>query len=361
MSVPIQDVNVDQITRISSPRELKAAYPVTPASAKTVLEGREAVKAILRRDDPRFLVVVGPCSIHNTDAALEYASRLRSLQDRVGDSLFLLMRVYFEKPRTTVGWKGLISDPRLDGSHDMEEGLRRARKLLAQITDMGVYTTTEFLDPFVPQYTADLVCWAAIGARTTESQTHRQMASGLSMPIGFKNGTDGSLQVAIDAMQAARHPHRFLGLDEDGIISMVQAKGNPWGHIILRGGHKRTNFDPASIADASARLEAAKLPPGVMVDCSHANSEKKWERQEIVWQSLIGQRAEGSPHLIGAMIESNLKEGSQPFPSADGKLEPGVSITDACISWEVTERLLLTGRDRLAAGTPAAAVSTSAT
>ncbi len=347
MAAPIQNINIAEITRLPSPQELKDRSPMAAASEKTVIEGRETVKAILNRTDSRFLVVVGPCSIHDVEGALEYASRLRRIQEQTRDTFFILMRVYFEKPRTTVGWKGFINDPLLDNSCDMETGLVRARQLLLDITGMGIAAATEFLDPIVPQYTADLVSWAAIGARTTESQTHREMASGLSMPIGFKNGTDGGLQVAIDAMQAARHPHSFIGIDQDGSTAIVKAKGNPWGHVVLRGGHKRTNYDPASIEEAATRLRSAQLPEGLMVDCSHANSEKKSERQEIVWQSLIAQRIEGQSALLGAMLESYLKDGNQPFPSPTGKLTPGVSITDACIGWELTERLLLSGSERL--------------
>lgn len=349
VNTPLQDVNISGIVRLPSPQDLKAAFPLSEASLRTVAETRETVKAILQRKDPRFLVVVGPCSIHNAEGALEYARRLRALQKDVEKEFFLLMRVYFEKPRTTIGWKGLISDPFLDGSCDMEAGLRLARKLLSQITEMGMGAATEFLDPIVPQYIADLVSWAAIGARTTESQTHRQMASGLSMPIGFKNGTDGSLQVAVDAMDAARHSHNFLGIDAEGRTATVLTKGNPWGHIILRGGNKRTNYDPKSLAEAATRMQAAGLPATLLVDCSHANSEKKPERQEIVWQSILDQRADGNAALLGAMLESNLEEGRQAFPNPGGAIRPGQSITDSCISWETTEKLLRTGAERLRA------------
>ncbi|SDU17004.1 3-deoxy-D-arabinoheptulosonate-7-phosphate synthase [Verrucomicrobium sp. GAS474] len=358
MVLPIQDLNVASIVRIPSPKEIKARRPLTAAAEKTVIEGREAVKAVLEGRDSRFLVVIGPCSIHDPESAFDYARRLRAVQEATKDVFVILMRVYFEKPRTTIGWKGLINDPHLNGTYDMEAGLVLGREILLKITEMGIPTASEFLDPIVPQYTSDIVSWAAIGARTTESQTHREMASGLSMPIGFKNGTDGSLQVAMDAMQSARHPHSFLGIDQDGCTAVVSAKGNPWGHIILRGGHKRTNFDPESIADAATRLRAAKLPPGLMVDCSHANSEKKFERQETVWNSLIDQKLsaelKGSPDLIGAMVESNINEGNQPFPNPAG-LKPGVSITDACIGWAMTEKILLEGAERLRAAKLAAA------
>jgi 3-deoxy-7-phosphoheptulonate synthase len=262
------------------------------------------------------------------------------------------MRVYFEKPRTTIGWKGLINDPHLDGTYDVEEGLRVARKLLLDINELGIPAATEFLDPIVPQYTADLVSWAAIGARTTESQTHREMASGLSMPVGLKNGTDGSLQIAIDAMLSARHPHHFLGIDDTGAVAVVQTVGNPEGHVVLRGGRARTNFDAASIADAAAQLRKAGLPDGLMVDCSHANSSKQHAKQEEVWLNLISQRVEGSDPLIGVMIESHLLEGNQPIPKNLADLQYGISLTDACLGWDVTERMLRHGAERLRATRP---------
>jgi 3-deoxy-7-phosphoheptulonate synthase len=290
--------------------------------------------------------VVGPCSIHDTKSALEYAKRLAALAPEVADQFVLVMRVYFEKPRTTIGWKGLINDPHLDGSYDVETGLHLARRLLLDVSELGMPSATEFLDPVVPQYIADLVTWAAIGARTTESQTHREMASGLSMPVGFKNGTDGSLQIAFDAMHSARHPHHFLGIDQDGFTSVVRTMGNPDGHVVLRGGRARTNFDAASIADAAAQLKKAGLPDGLMVDCSHANSLKQHAKQEEVWQNLISQRVEGCDPLIGVMLESHLHEGNQ-APAQLSSLKYGVSITDACLSWEVTERMLRHGAERL--------------
>ena len=258
------------------------------------------------------------------------------------------MRVYFEKPRTTVGWKGLIYDPHLNGSDNIQAGLKQARELLLQITEMGLPTATEFLDPVVPQYIADLVSWAAIGARTTESQTHRQMASGLSMPVGFKNGTDGGLQIAIDAMQSAMRPHSFLGIDQDGYTCIVRTTGNPDGHVVLRGGRLNTNFDAESIRIAAESLTKAGLPPTLMVDCSHANSLKQHAKQEEVWRSLIEQRVAGSKPITGVMIESNLAEGSQSIPENLAALRYGVSVTDACLGWEVTERALRWGRDMLA-------------
>ena len=322
---------------------------MTERTNATVVNGRATVQRILRREDPRLLVVLGPCSIHDPRSALDYANRLAALAPDVQDQLFLVMRVYFEKPRTTIGWKGLINDPHLDGTYDVEEGLQVARKLLLDINELGIPAATEFLDPIVPQYTADLVTWAAIGARTTESQTHREMASGLSMPVGFKNGTDGSLQIAIDAMLSARHPHHFLGIDETGAVALVQTMGNPEGHVVLRGGRARTNFDAASIADAATQLRKAGLPDGLMVDCSHANSSKQHAKQEEVWQNLVSQRLEGSDPLIGVMLESHLYEGNQPIPKNLGELKYGISLTDACLGWDVTERMLRHGCERLRA------------
>ena len=335
-----QYVHVVETRRLSPPRVIKSALPITDASAQTVVDGRESVKRILAGEDRRLLVVIGPCSIHDPKSALEYARKLNALRQELGDRLFFIMRVYFEKPRTTIGWKGLINDPHLDGSYDIEAGLKIGRELLLQITALGLPAATEFLDPIVPQYLADLVSWAAIGARTTESQTHREMASGLSMPVGFKNATDGSLQIAIDAMTAARTPHNFLGIDQDGVTSIVITTGNPDGNVVLRGGRKLTNYDPHSIAEASAQLVKAGLPPVLMVDCSHANSGKQHARQEEVWQSVIAQRVAGNHSLIGMMVESHLGEGSQPFPKPVSELRYGVSITDACIGWETTARML---------------------
>jgi 3-deoxy-7-phosphoheptulonate synthase len=321
---------------------------MTETSNQTVVQGREAISAILNQQDRRLLVVVGPCSIHDPKGALEYASKLNRLRQDVSDQFCIVMRVYFEKPRTTVGWKGLIYDPQLDGSDNIQSGLRTARQLLLQITGTGLPAATEFLDPVVPQYIADLVSWAAIGARTTESQTHRQMASGLSMPVGFKNSTDGSLQVAIDAMKSAMTPHSFLGIDQEGFTSIVRTLGNPDGHVVLRGGRLQTNYDAGSIGEAAERLKKAGLPPVLMVDCSHANSGKQHARQEEVWRSLIEQRLAGSKPIIGAMMESNLHEGSQPIPRALSELRYGVSVTDACLGWDVTERLLRSAYEALA-------------
>lgn len=347
-----QDLHVRELVPLSSPREVKAALPLTDAASATVAQSRERIIRILNQQDPRLLVVVGPCSIHEERGALEYAKRLNALREEFADQMEIVMRVYFEKPRTTIGWKGLINDPHLDGSQDIEAGLKIARKLLLEIVSLGLPAATEFLDPIVPQYIADLVTWAAIGARTTESQTHREMASGLSMPVGFKNATDGSLQIAIDAMGAARHQHSFLGIDTDGATSIVRTTGNLDGHVVLRGGRARTNYDAESIRDAEATLKKCGLPPVMMVDCSHANSSKQFARQEDVWRSVIEQRIGGTPSLIGVMIESFLNEGNQPFPKPANELQYGVSITDACVSWETTERMLRWGYEKLSASAP---------
>ena len=342
--VPIQDLHVKEIVRLMTPRALKAELPMTEACNTTVAHSRETINAILAQRDPRLLVVVGPCSIHDTAGALEYASKLSAIRKECIERMEIVMRVYFEKPRTTIGWKGLINDPHLNNTYDIEDGLKKARKLLLEITGMGLPAATEFLDPIVPQYISELISWAAIGARTTESQTLREMASGLSMPVGFKNGTDGSLQIAIDAMGAATHPHSFIGIDQDGITSVVRTAGNPAGHVVLRGGRLRTNYDADSIRDAEQQLAKHQLPQVMMVDCSHANSGKQAAKQEDVWKSVIEQRVAGTRSLIGLMVESYLQEGTQPFPKGDpASLRYGVSITDACLGWDVTERMLRWG------------------
>jgi 3-deoxy-7-phosphoheptulonate synthase len=290
---------------------------------------------------------VGPCSIHDLEAARDYAARLRAVADRVADRMLVIMRVYFEKPRTTVGWKGLINDPHLDGSFDVATGLRLARSLLIEIAALGLPTATEFLEPITPQYIADTIVLGAIGARTTESPTHRQMASGLSMPVGFKNSTDGSLQAAVDAMQAARTPHNFLGIDNDGGTCVVSTAGNPWGVLMLRGGRSGSNYAPEVLHEARRLLEAAGLPARVVVDCSHANSGKDHRRQSVVWRDVLEQRIAGDRSIVGMMLESNINPGSQPVQADRAKLAYGVSITDGCIGWEETESLLLEAHARL--------------
>jgi len=341
-----QDLRVGGYKPMMSPQQLMEELPMSAKANRTVVEGRAAIQKILRKEGPRLLVVVGPCSIHDETAALEYAGRLRELANTVKDTLFLVMRVYFEKPRTTVGWKGLINDPHLDGSCDIRTGLKKARSLLLKTTEIGLPTATEFLEAVTPQYIADLVCWAAIGARTTESQIHREMASGLSMPVGFKNGTDGNMATAINAMIAARAPQSFLGIDHDGRTCIVQTVGNPFGHIVLRGG-KRPNYDPISIEEAKLDLVTKNMPDGIMVDCSHANSRKKYQGQAIVWKHILEQRLSGTDSLIGMMLESNLNEGNQKFSTDPATLRYGVSVTDECISWETTESLLLSAHERI--------------
>ena len=345
---PTQDLRVKETVRLLTPSTLKKELPMSEVCNDVVVNSRDQITRILQRQDSRFLVVIGPCSIHDPKGALEYATRLNKLREQLADRLCLVMRVYFEKPRTTIGWKGLVNDPHLDGSYDIEAGLKIARKLLLEITSMGMPAATEFLDPVIPQYIADLISWAAIGARTTESQTHRAMASGLSMPVGFKNGTDGSLQIALDAMQSAGSPHSFLGIDQEGITSIIRTAGNPVGHMVLRGGRLRTNYDADSLREAEAQLAKSGLPAVLMVDCSHANSGKQHARQEDVWRSLTEQRRAGNCALIGAMVESYLEEGNQPIPQLPAQLRYGVSVTDSCLGWEATERMLRQGHAALA-------------
>lgn len=335
-----EDVRVRGVTRLITPAQTKEQLPAGERVKRTVLRGRDAAKSILRGEDPRLLVVVGPCSIHDPIAAIDYAKRLSALRAELSDRMEILMRVYFEKPRTTVGWKGLINDPHLDDSCDLAHGLALGRQVLLDILALDLPTATEFLDPVIPQYTADLISWAAIGARTTESQTHRELASGLSMPVGFKNGTDGSIQTAIDAMGSSRSPHSFLGIDQDGATSIVKTLGNPHCHIVLRGGRNGPNFAAEHVQDAQQKLAKAGLPTGVMVDCSHANSGKDPKRQPDVWRDILAQRRAGNTLLCGAMLESNIHFGTQSMPTNPAELKYGVSITDACMDWETTEALL---------------------
>ena len=340
------DVNVKEFVPLISPAALKKELPITEKAARTVISGRETIQDIIMKKDRRLLVIAGPCSIHDEKAAIEYAEKLNRLKDQVKASFYLVMRVYFEKPRTNVGWKGLINDPGLDGTCNMMEGLRIARKMLINITEMGLPTATEMLDPITPQYIAGLISWSAIGARTTESQTHREMASGLSMPVGFKNCTDGGLSTAMNAMIAAGSPQNFLGIDPNGQTSIVKTTGNPFGHIVLRGG-RRPNYDSVSVREASRLLDERGLPRSIIVDCSHANSNKKYKEQNIVWQDVINQRINGNDDIIGLMLESHLNEGQQPFNTKLNALEFGVSITDACISWEATENMILAAHEQI--------------
>jgi len=341
------DLHVKEIKPLISPEALKTELPLSEKAAKTVITSRENVENVLIGKDKRLIVIVGPCSIHDEKAALEYADRINKLRNEVEDSLLVLMRVYFEKPRTAIGWKGFINDPSLDSTYDIELGLRRARKLLLDITEMGLPTATEMLDPITPQYIAGLISWAAIGARTTESQTHREMASGLSMPVGLKNSTDGNLDAALNAMEASRAPQSFLGIDSNGHTGIVKTTGNPHVHLVLRGGNS-PNYDPISIEKARAGLERKQLPETIMVDCSHANSGKKQQGQAFVWKSVIDQRLEGNEAIIGLMLESNLCEGNQKCNGNISELQYGISITDECISWETTEKLLLYAKEKLA-------------
>ena len=343
----IYNVNVVSQDVLLTPEEVKRRVPMTPIGQKTVLDGRRAVENILDRKDPRFMVVVGPCSIHDPAAALDYARRLKRLADEVSDTLYVVMRVYFEKPRTTTGWKGLINDPHMNDSFDIEEGLQLARKVLLDINELGLPAGTEALDPISPQYLSDLIAWSAIGARTAESQTHREMASGLSTPVGFKNGTDGGLQVAINALLSVSSPHSFLGINNDGQVAVIRTKGNQYGHIVLRGGAKGPNYDSVTIALVENELARNKLPANVVVDCSHANSNKDPSLQPLVMNDVTNQILEGNKAIVGAMLESNLSAGNQPIPADLSQLKYGVSVTDACIDWASTEKLLRDTRTKL--------------
>ena len=340
------DVNVASFDPLIAPDVLKDEFPVSQKAGETVLKSRAEIQRILHKEDRRLLVVVGPCSIHDEAAALDYAERLNRLRKEVEETQVVVMRVYFEKPRTTVGWKGLINDPHLNGTHDMMTGIRKARKLLIDITEMGLPTGTEMLDPFTPQYIAGLISWASIGARTTESQTHREMASGLSMPVGFKNCTDGDLHNAVNAMIAAGSSQSFVGIDPNGRASIVNTRGNSYAHMVLRGGI-RPNYDSVSIRQAVEQLKAKGLSDAIVVDCSHANSLKKFQNQSIVWQDVINQKMDGNDALVGMMLESNIKEGSQKNTGDLETMAYGVSITDQCISLETTETLLKTAHEQL--------------
>ncbi|MGI6458166.1 MAG: 3-deoxy-7-phosphoheptulonate synthase [bacterium] len=342
----IQNIHVYEMLPLKTPAQIKNDIQISDVSEQVVLESRNTIKKMLRNKDQRLLVIVGPCSIHDEKAAYEYAERLAKLHKEVEDKIYLVMRVYFEKPRTTIGWKGLINDPHLNGRSDIEYGLHKAREILSTITNMGLPCATEFLDPIVPQYISDLISWAAIGARTTESQTHRELSSGLSMPVGFKNSTEGNLHIAIDAMKSSRFPHSFLGVDQDGKNCIVKTSGNVWGHLILRGGRGCPNYTAEYIREGIEILQKNNLPPYIMVDCSHANSEKKHQNQRNVWECCVDQRIAGNEYIIGLMLESHLHEGNQPIPTDlsrlgdPSQLKYGVSITDACISWETTEELI---------------------
>jgi len=345
----ILDTNIESSKVLMTPMQMKERSPITEVATETVLRGRQAIKDIVDGKDSRKFITVGPCSIHDVKAALEYAEKLKTLADKVNDKLLILMRVYFEKPRTTIGWKGLINDPDLDDSFNIEKGLFTARNLLIKIAELGLPAATEALDPVTPQYLSDLISWAAIGARTIESQTHREMASGLSMPVGFKNGTDGNIQVALDAIQSANKPHHFLGINQMGQICTFQTKGNIYGHIILRGGSSQPNFDASTVAWVEKKLEELNLFKRIVIDCSHGNSSKNHKLQTTAFNNILQQIADGNKSIIGVMLESNLYEGNQKISTDLKKLKYGVSVTDKCIGWEETEEIILSAYKKLSA------------
>lgn len=348
-TTPLDNINVSSQRVLVTPSELKEQMPVSAQASATVAEGRDTVRKILRGDDSRLFVVVGPCSIHDKDAAMEYARRLKALSEEVSETLFIVMRVYFEKPRTTTGWKGLINDPYMNDSFKIAEGLQMGRQLLHDISELGLATATEALDPISPQYMQDLISWSAIGARTTESQTHREMASGLSSAVGFKNGTDGGLTVAINALQSVAKPHRFLGINEDGQVAVTHTTGNDYAHVVLRGGSKGPNFDSVHVKLAETALAQAGVAQNIMVDCSHANSNKDASLQTLVLENVGNQIIEGNESIVGLMVESHLEFGRQDIPEKLEDLRYGVSVTDACIDWDTTEEALRTLHERLKA------------
>jgi 3-deoxy-7-phosphoheptulonate synthase len=340
------NTNIKSSHVLLTPNEVKEKLPLTKSAEHTILKFRQEIENILDFKDNRKFIVVGPCSIHDPKAAIEYAERLKVLAEKVHDKLLLIMRVYFEKPRTTVGWKGLINDPDMDDSFHVEKGILIARSLLLKLAELGLPTATEALDPIIPQYISELVSWSAIGARTTESQTHREMASGLSMPVGFKNGTDGNINVALNALKSAKTPHNFLGINQKGQVSVFQTKGNPHGHVILRGGNT-PNFDPENVRLVEEQLKAAGLPPRIVIDCSHGNTNKDYRLQPVVLESIIQQIVDGNTSILGMMLESNLYEGNQPITGQREDLQYGVSVTDKCISWEETEKIILAAHAKL--------------
>jgi 3-deoxy-7-phosphoheptulonate synthase len=344
----LENVNVCGFEDMPTPEAVHAMVPITERAAETVARGRAGVRRILERTSSQLLVIVGPCSIHDPEAALEYARRLSRLAARVADTLFVVMRVYFEKPRTSTGWKGYVNDPRMDDSFRIEEGILGARRLLVQFAELGLPAGSEALDPLTPQYLGDLISWYAVGARTTESQTHREMASGLSAPVGFKNSTDGSLDVAINAIRSAGRPHSFLGINWQGRPSVVRTSGNPHAHMVLRGGGGRPNYDTVSVRLAERALAAAGLPANIVVDCAHVNCLKDHTLQPLVFQDCVHQIVEGNQSIVGLMMESNLEAGNQPIPADRAQLKYGVSVTDPCVDWPTTEEVILRARDHLA-------------
>jgi 3-deoxy-7-phosphoheptulonate synthase len=343
----LENLNVASQESLITPEALKQEMPLSDKAADTVYNGRQAIYDIMDGKDHRMFVVVGPCSIHDVDAALDYARRLKKLSDEVSDTLLIVMRVYFEKPRTTVGWKGLINDPHLNDTFDIEHGLKIGRRLLLDINEMGLPAATEALDPISPQYLQDTISWSAIGARTTESQTHREMSSGLSMAIGFKNGTDGNLGVAVNAMNSVSHPHSFLGIDQHGKGAIIRTKGNNYGHVVLRGGGGKPNYDSVSVTLCEQALDKSGLRKSIMVDCSHANSNKDPGLQPLVMQDITSQIVEGNTSIQSLMVESNINWGNQSIPQNLADLKYGVSVTDACIDWPTTEKAILEMRDKL--------------
>ena len=344
---PLSNVNVAAQELLPTPHEVISTLPLSAKAEQTVLHGRETVRRILDRTENRLFVVVGPCSIHDVKAAHEYAGKLKQLADEVSGTLQIIMRVYFEKPRTTIGWKGLINDPFMDDSFHIEKGLHIARELLLHLAEIGLPTSTEALDPITPQYLGDLITWTAIGARTTESQTHRELASGLSTPLGFKNGTDGNLDIAINALHSASAPHHFLGINQKGQCAIIRTRGNRYGHVVLRGGNGKPNYDSVSIALAENELTKAKLPHNIVVDCSHGNSNKDHMLQPLVAENCVNQVLEGNRSIVGLMLESNLGAGNQKIPADLKQLKYGVSVTDACIDWPTTEKLLRSMHEKL--------------
>ena len=347
-NLQVDDLNVLSEETLITPFELKERVPTSEHALETVSKGRLTIKNILQRNDKRLLIIVGPCSIHDTEAALDYAARLKQLAAEVSDSLYLVMRVYFEKPRTTVGWKGFINDPYLNDSFNIHEGLTLGRKLLTDLAEMGIATSTEALDPVSPQYLQDMISWSAIGARTAESQTHREMASGLSSAVGFKNGTDGSLDVAINALKSVAAPHRFLGINHEGQVAVIHTRGNSHAHIVLRGGGGQTNYDSVNVALCEQQLLKAGVPANIMVDCSHANSNKNHELQPLVMDNVANQIIDGNQSIIGLMVESNIEGGNQSIPDDRSQLKYGVSVTDACVDWATTEKMIRDLRDKVA-------------
>ena len=343
----IENVNVTDFDPMPSPEEIHLRVPLSGNATQTVMQSREALRNILDRKDHRLFAVVGPCSIHDPVAGLDYARRLKALADEIGDTLLLVMRVYFEKPRTTTGWKGYINDPDMDDSFQVNKGMEKARAFLRDVAELGLPAATEALDPISPQYLGDLIAWTAIGARTAESQTHREMSSGLSTPVGFKNGTNGDVSIAINAILSASRPHNFLGINGEGKTSIVRTSGNPYGHLVLRGGDGRPNYDTVSVRIAEQALVKAKLPPNIVVDCSHANSYKNPELQPLVMSDIVNQVRYGNRSLVGVMIESNLFAGNQTIPEDLAQLKYGCSVTDACVDWETTEQMLREAANQL--------------